>query len=54
MVLFNLMFLFWVALFPWYLAIRARIIAGTLPRKALASGKVPAKSQQSVISSRRR
>jgi hypothetical protein len=54
MVLFNLMYLFWVPLFPWYLVVRARIIAGTLPRKALASSNVPAKPQQSVISSRRR
>jgi hypothetical protein len=54
MVLFNLMYLFWVPLFPWYLVVRARIVAGTLPRKALASRKVPAKSQQSVTSSRRR
>ena len=54
MIFFNLMFLFWVPLFPWYLVIRARIIAGTLPRKGLASDKVPAKSRQSVISSRRR
>jgi len=53
MILFNLMFLFWVPLFPWYLVIRARIIAGTLPRKA-ASGKVPTKSERSIISPRRR
>jgi hypothetical protein len=53
MILFNLMYLFWVPLFPWYLVVRARIIAGTLPRKA-ASGKVPAKSEQSIISPRRR
>jgi hypothetical protein len=54
MILFNLMYLFWVPLFPWYLIIRARIIGGTLPRKALATTKVPAKPQQSVTSSRRR
>lgn len=54
MILFNLMYMFWVPLFPWYLVVRARIIAGTLPRKAPASSKVPAKSQQSVTSSRRR
>ncbi len=54
MIFFNLMYLFWVPLFPWYLVVRARIIAGTLPRKALDSGKVSAKSRQSVTSSRRR
>jgi hypothetical protein len=54
MILFNLMFLFWVPLFPWYLVIRARIIAGRLPHKALAHPKVPARSQQSATSSRRR
>jgi hypothetical protein len=53
MILFNLMYLFWVPLFPWYLVVRARIVAGTLPRKA-DSGKVPAKSEQSIISPRRR
>jgi hypothetical protein len=48
MILFNLMYLLWVPLFPWYLVVRTRIMAGTLPRK------VPAKPQQSVISRRRR
>jgi len=53
MILFNLLYLFWVPLFPWYLVVRARIIAGTLPRKALASRKLSPKSQQSVTPSRR-
>jgi hypothetical protein len=48
MILFNLMYLLWVPLFPWYLVVRARIIAGSLPRKALA------KPQRSVTSLRRR
>jgi hypothetical protein len=53
-ILFNLMFLFWVPLFPWYLVVRARIIAGKLPRNTPAPPKAPAKSQQSATSSRRR
>ena len=48
MVLFNLMYLLWVPLFPWYLVVRTRILAGTLPRKVLA------KPQHSVSSPRRR
>lgn len=47
-ILFNLMYLLWVPLFPWYLVVRTRIIAGTLPRK------VPVQSQRSVIPQRRR
>lgn len=54
MILFNLMYLFWVPLFPWYLVVRARIVAGTLPRRTLSSRNVGAKPQQSVASPRRR
>jgi hypothetical protein len=32
-ILFNLMYLLWVPLFPWYLIVRTKIVAGTLPRK---------------------
>jgi hypothetical protein len=33
-VLFNLMYLLWVPLFPWYLIVRSKITSGTLPRKS--------------------
>jgi hypothetical protein len=48
MVLFNLMYLLWVPLFPWYLVVRTRILAGTMPRKDLGA------RDQSIASLRRR
>lgn len=33
LVLFNAMYLFWLVIFPWYLVVRSKIRAGTLPRK---------------------
>jgi hypothetical protein len=32
-ILFNLMYLLWLPLFPWYLVVRTKIATGTLPRK---------------------
>jgi hypothetical protein len=34
LVLFNLMYLLWVPLFPWYLFVRSKIASGSLPRKS--------------------
>lgn len=33
-VLFNLMYLLWIPLFPWYLIVRSKIASGTLPKKS--------------------
>ncbi len=38
MILFNAMYVLWFVMFPWYLVVRSRIKAGTVPKRQTGLG----------------